>query len=119
MICAPESVAWWSKIFCGGDARPETAQRKTEVSVTVPIVVSETHFQNTMSALLACSFTKGILHIMQMIGLGIRVCQLRINFRLAKGFASHLEATNEDIMLASMTRNFDDLAKFDGSSALM
>src|ERR1700729_2904890 len=57
MIWAPASVAWRSNIFCGGDVWSEIVQWKTDVSVTIPTVVSETHFQNTISSLLTCDLT--------------------------------------------------------------
>jgi hypothetical protein len=57
MIWASESVAWQLRTFYGGDVAPEMAQWKTEVSVTIPIVESETHFQKTISSVSMCDFT--------------------------------------------------------------
>jgi hypothetical protein len=48
---------------------------------------------------------------MQVIGLGIRMRQLRIDCWLKKRFASHLKEANEVLIIASMIRNFDDFGK--------
>src|SRR6202044_1490569 len=54
---------------------------------------------------------KEVLHVVQAIGLGIRICQLRIDSRLTKRFASHLKEANKVVMLSSTIRDFDDFGE--------
>jgi hypothetical protein len=54
---------------------------------------------------------KEVLRVMQAIGLGIHMRQLRIDSRFPKRFASHFKEANEVVMFASMTRDFDDFSK--------
>lgn len=51
---------------------------------------------------------KEVLHIVQAISLSIRVRQLGIDLRFAERLASHLEVTDEIVLLASTVSNLDD-----------
>jgi hypothetical protein len=53
----PDNVGCQSKTFCGGDVGSMIVQWHMDVSVTIPIMVSETHFQNDIYLLLAWDLT--------------------------------------------------------------
>jgi hypothetical protein len=56
---------------------------------------------------------KEVLRVMQAIGLGIRMRQLRIDSRFPKRFASYFREANEVVMFASVIGYFNDFGKVD------
>ena len=54
---------------------------------------------------------KEVLHVMQVIGLGICICQLHIDSQLTKRFGSHSNKANKVVMFSSTIQDFDDFGK--------
>ena len=91
------------------ESRPVGNAREQELGGLVQFVVETllTHIQDIGNV----RHSQEVLHIVQPVGLGISVSELRINFGFAEGFTSHLKVADKVILLACSIGNLDEFVK--------
>ena len=55
-----------------------------------------------------------ILHVVQAVRFGIRVCEFSVDLRFTETLASHLEEPHQVVVLASVIGDLDNLCKVRG-----